>query len=90
MSRFASAAPSAAVPGIAVSAAVMRAAIEAETARTADELEEYLAGQLQDPRFREAYEAAGRRHRRAWHGPLAVDGREYRRRQRNRIKRRRR
>lgn len=90
MSRFASAAPSAAVPGIGVSAAVMRAAIEAETARTADELEEYLAGQLLDPGFREAYEAAGRRHRRAWHGPLAVDGRAYQRRLAARRRRRRR
>lgn len=59
-------------------------------AELADELEEYLAGQLQDPGFREAYEAAGRQHRRAWHGPLAVDGHAYRRRLAARRKRRRR
>lgn len=45
-----------------------------------DELDEYLAGQMRDPGFRAAYEAAG---------PPAVDGRAYQRRIRARRKRRR-
>jgi hypothetical protein len=55
-----------------------------------DELDDYLREQMGDPGFREAYEAAQRRHRRAFPGPLAVDGRAYQRRLAARRKRRRR
>lgn len=55
-----------------------------------DELEDYLAVQMRDPGFRAAYEGAERWQRRAYPGPLAVDGRAYQRRLRDRRKRRRR
>jgi hypothetical protein len=55
-----------------------------------DEFDEYLREQLQDPEFRAAYEAGRLRWLRAHSGPLAVDGREYRRRLAARRRRRRR
>jgi hypothetical protein len=54
----------------------------------ADELDEYLAEALRDPGFRAAYERA--QHWETHHPrPLAIDGREYRRRQKARRRRRR-
>ena len=55
-----------------------------------DDFDGYLRKQMEDPEFRAAYEAAERRDRRAFAGRLAVDGREYQRRLRNRRRRRRR
>lgn len=55
----------------------------------ADEFDEYLAEQWQDPGFRAAYRAAVLRSRLACPAPLAVDGHEYRRRQQARRRRRR-
>jgi hypothetical protein len=54
-----------------------------------DEFAATLASQLRDPAFRAAYEAVLRRECRAYPGALAVDGHEYRRRQRARHKRKR-
>ena len=56
----------------------------------ADDFDEYLREQMEDPEFRAAFEAAGRADRRAFAGALAVDGHEYHRRVRNRRRRRRR
>jgi hypothetical protein len=55
-----------------------------------DELESYLTQALRDPEFRRAYEKACRRYRNMHTGKLCIDGREYRRRQKARARRRRR
>lgn len=55
-----------------------------------DELQEYHERQMRSPVYRAAYEDAERWQRRAFAGPLAVDGRAYQRRLRSRRKRRRR
>ena len=56
---------------------------------TVDELDEFLREQMESPEFRAGYEAAEKQTRRAYAGPLAVDGREYQRRLRARRRRRR-
>jgi hypothetical protein len=54
----------------------------------ADEFDEYLAEALKSPSFRIAYEAAQARCEACHPRSLAIDGREYRRRQKARKRRR--
>lgn len=61
----------------------------AQAAGAGDELDQYLEEQMRDPKFRAAYEAHARWIRRAYAGPLAVDGHEYQRRLRSRRRRKR-
>lgn len=71
------------------SGAVDAAAIQTAVDEMADEFDEYLRAQLEDPEFSAAYRAAERWWRRAHAGPLAVDGHAYQRRLRARRCRRR-